>query len=83
MKMLANGLCHLAGNDGLERFERSSLDRPQTTKMRDEPSTGLRPDTGNMQQIGIPVAHLAPLAMVGNGEAMGFIPDTLHQMQNG
>src|ERR1019366_9246678 len=38
---------------------------------------------GDFSQFGGAVADLAALAMEGYGEAMGFVADHLHQMQDG
>ncbi len=41
----------------------------------------LRADSGDVQQFGVAVAHLAALAVVANGEAVAFVADHLHEMQ--
>ena len=38
---------------------------------------------GNFQEFGGAIAHLAALAMEGYGEAVGFVPNQLNQMQYG
>ena len=44
---------------------------------------GARADAGDGVQFGVAVAHLAALAVVGDGEAVGFVADLLDEVQHG
>ncbi len=50
--------------------------------MLHQPGAGERADAFNLKQFGLPVANLSSLAMVGDGEAMRFVANFLHQVQN-
>ena len=45
--------------------------------------TGAGAYAGDGVQFGFVVADLAPLAMVGDGKAVAFVADLLHQVQDG
>ncbi len=40
-------------------------------------------DAGDGVEFGVAVAHLAALAVVGDGEAVGFVADLLDEVQDG
>src|SRR5450759_5912044 len=51
--------------------------------MFEQTARGRFADAGNFSSLGGAVADLAALAMEGYGEAMRFVADHLHQMQDG
>jgi hypothetical protein len=55
----------------------------QAAEMFEQAAGGGFAYAGDFSQLGGAVADLAALAMEGYGEAMGFVADHLHQMQDG
>ncbi len=55
----------------------------QAAEVFEQTARGGFADAGDFAQLGGAVANLAALAMEGHGEAMGFVADLLHQMQDG
>src|SRR5208282_2951346 len=55
----------------------------QAAEMLQETTGGRFAYAGDFSQFGDSVSDLAALAMKGYGEAMGFIANLLHQMQDG
>ena len=51
--------------------------------MFEEALAGAGSDAGDGEELGVAVAHLAALAVVGDGEAVRFVADALDQMQDG
>src|SRR5260370_40567111 len=58
------------------------LDGAQRSEMFQQTLPGACADAGYFEQFRAAIAHLATLAMERHGEAMGFVADDLHQMQN-
>src|ERR1700761_8215480 len=83
MKVSVNRSGQMSRNHRSEGLEAGILHRAQATEVGDKPVAGLWTNTGNSQQIRFAVAYLTPLAMVGDGEAVGLIPNLLHQVQDG
>jgi hypothetical protein len=73
------GFCH----DGGERRDVCVLDGLQAAEVLEQAAGGALANAGDLPQFGGAVANLAALAMEGDGEAVGFVADELHEVQNG
>ena len=82
MKEAVDRVGGFAGNDGAESGDVGFFDAAHAAEVFDEAGAGLRADAGDGEQFGVAVAHLAALAMVGDGEAMGLVADALDEMQH-
>ena len=82
MKMPPDGFGGFAADHGGERFRRGLLHIAQAAEVGEQALAGLRADAGNIQQLGIAVAHGPALAMVADGEAMALVADELDEMQH-
>jgi hypothetical protein len=49
----------------------------------EEAGSGALAYAGDGQQLGVAVAHFSAFAMVGDGEAVGFVADALDEVQDG
>jgi hypothetical protein len=76
---------HLGGFAGHYRSQRLSRCLPHIAKaaeVGEQALSRLRANAGNIQQLGIAIAHSSALAMIANGKAVAFIADELHQVQD-
>lgn len=83
MKVLPDGAGALHTNERGQFGDAGAPDVFQTAKVAQQAVLELRPDAGNGQQFGIEIPQCAALAVEGDGEAVGFIPDGLDEMQQG
>src|SRR5208337_5159880 len=60
-------------HDRRQRCRVGVLHRLQAAEVLQQPSGGARADAGNVEQLGLAVAHLPPLAMESDGEAVGLV----------
>src|SRR3954452_6616158 len=81
--MFEDGFGLTLGDDGREGSDVGVLDGLQAAEMLEQATGGALADAGNFAEFGGTVANLAALAMEGDGEAMGFVADELHEVQNG
>ncbi len=82
MKMSQNGISLRPVYDGGECCRVRLLDGLQAAKMLQQSPGGERTDSGYVEQLGLAIAYLAPLAMEGHGETVRFIANQLHQVQH-
>src|SRR5271170_5445159 len=81
MKEAVNRVGRLAGDDGGERGDIGFLDAADAAEVFDEAGAGEHADSGNGEQFGGAIVHLAALAMLGEREAVGLVADALDDMQ--
>ena len=82
MKMRPDRLCGLLVHHRRQRFRSGCLHLAQTPKVRQQPLPRTSAHARDLQQFRIPVAHLAPLAMIPNRKPMALVANQLHQMQH-
>ena len=82
MEMPPDGFGGFAGDYGGERFGGGLLHVTQAAEVGEQALAGLRAYAGDVQQLGIAVAHGAALAMIADGEAMALVADELDEMQH-
>src|SRR5690349_7262346 len=72
-----------AGHDGRESSRIGLLNRLYAAEVFEQTPGRARSYSRNFQQFGGAVAHLAAFAVEGDGEAVGFVADLLHKVQDG
>src|SRR3984957_10571257 len=82
-EVIADGFRLYAGQNCLQRRRVRLPDSLQAAEVFEEASSCTLTHAGNFQEFGGAIAHLAALAMEGYGEAVGFVPNELNQMQYG
>jgi hypothetical protein len=82
-EVVKNGLRLVSGYDGRQGSYVRLFYRLQAAKVFEETACGGFSDSWNLAQFGGAVADLAALAMEGYSEAVGFVANHLHQMQDG
>src|SRR5208283_4144788 len=82
MEMLPDGLCGFAGDDGGEGFRAGLLHIAQAAEVGKQALAGLRAHTGNLEQLGVSIAHRPALAMIADGKAMALVANELDKMQH-
>src|SRR5271157_6396349 len=82
MKMPPDGFGGFAWNDGGQRLGGGQLHLAQAAEVGEQTLASLRADAGNVQQLGVAVAHGAALAMVADGKTVALVADELDQMQH-
>src|SRR6185437_9975668 len=83
MKMRMNSFRRFPGDDGGEGFDAGLFDAAEAAEVLEEAGSGALSYAGNGQQLGVAVAYFTALAVVGDGETVGFIADPLNEVQNG
>ena len=58
------------------------LDVAEAAEVGEEALAGLRAYAGDVEELGVAVAHGAALAMIADGEAMALVADELDEMQD-
>ena len=72
-----------SADDCGERIRGGLADAAHAAEVFEQPLPGARTDAGDGVELGVAVAHLAALAMVGDGEAVALVADILDEMQDG
>src|SRR5271170_3574639 len=77
-----DGVGGLAWDDGSERADVGFFDAPDASEVLDEAGASERADSWDREQLRVSVAHLAALAVIGDGKAVRFVANSLHEMQH-
>ena len=70
-------------DDGGEGVGGGDADAADAAEVLEEALAGAGADAGDGVEFGLAVAHLAAFAVVGDGEAVGFIADLLDEVEDG
>jgi hypothetical protein len=70
------------GDYGGERIKVGGGDAAQAAEVLEEALAGARADAGDGEEFRIAVAHLAALAVIGDGEAVRLVANALDEMQD-
>ena len=81
--MPPDGFGGFARDYGGEGFGGGLLDVAQAAEVGEQALAGLRADAGDVEQLGVAVAHGAALAMIADGEAVALVADELDRVQDG
>src|SRR6266550_1984286 len=81
--MLQDSFGLSSGNHGRERGDVGMSNRLQAAEVLEKAARGALAHARNFTEFSRAIANLAALAMKRNGEAVSFIADQLHQVQDG
>src|SRR5579864_1304168 len=82
LKMLQDRFCLSLCDHGRKGGHIGLFYSLQTAEVFQQPAGGALANTRNLQQFGRAIANLAALAMESDSEAMGFVANQLHKMQD-
>src|SRR5207247_7365224 len=77
-EVLDDELGRAQADERLELAEARLRDALEAAEVAQQDLLALRPDAGDLLALRVAVAHLAPLAVVGDGEAVRLVADSLH-----
>jgi hypothetical protein len=82
VEMTPDGFGGFARDYGGQGLRGCLLHVAKASEVREQALAGLRANTGDVQKLGIAVAHGAALAVIADGEAVTLIADELDQMEH-
>ncbi len=81
VKVAVDGLGLFGVDDGFEGGGVGFADGVEGAEVLEEASAGGFADAGDVEEFAVAIADFAALAMIGDGEAVGFVAHLLNEVQ--